>query len=234
MPPTLQQATTDPHLHRRFLDTHRRVYWGSLPFSWVLGHKVLMCPPRVYSPVLCEFWQLYSGVNGDLLQEDLCHTHTQSPCPCSRPLSTCTSTGDAQTQFYLRLCGVCGSWCTQGLFEPPECLWQEQSLILNANLPFLPSCWGFSFAFGHGISPHSAPVSTILLSFFLRVSVWHWSSKLPRRDTLHPRSGVEPALRWSSHEEISHVQGQERWLHFSGLDTTNCGKFFKRWEYQTT
>ena len=126
------------------------------------------------------------------------------------------------------------SWCTQGLFEPPECLWQEQSLILNANLPFLPSCWGFSFAFGHGISPHSAPVSTILLSSFLRASVWHWSSKLSRGDTLHPRSGVEPALRWSSHEEISHVQGQERWLHFAGLATTNCGKFFKRWEYQTT
>ena len=38
-----------------------------------------------------KFWQLYSGVNGNLLQEGLCHTHTQSPRPCSRPLLTCTS-----------------------------------------------------------------------------------------------------------------------------------------------
>ena len=26
-----------------------------------------MCPPKVYFPVLCKFWQLYGGVNGDLL-----------------------------------------------------------------------------------------------------------------------------------------------------------------------
>ena len=127
------------------------------------------CPPRVYFPVLCKFWQLYSGVNGDLLQEDLCHSHTQSPCPCGRLLPTCTFTGHAQTQFCLNLYGIPGSWCTQGLFEPPECVWQEQSLILNANSPFLPSCWGFSFAFRHGVSPHRAPVSTVLLGFFLCV-----------------------------------------------------------------
>ena len=36
-------------------------------FSWVLVHKVLLCPPRDYFPVLCKFWQLYGGVNGDLL-----------------------------------------------------------------------------------------------------------------------------------------------------------------------
>ena len=71
-----------------------------------------------------------------------CHTRTQSPCPCGRPLLTGTSTGDAQTQFCLSLCGVPGSWCAQGLFEPSERLWQEWSLILNANLPLLPSCWG--------------------------------------------------------------------------------------------
>ena len=31
------------------------------------------------------FWQLYDAVNDDLLQEDLCHTHTQSPCPLTLP-----------------------------------------------------------------------------------------------------------------------------------------------------
>ena len=124
-------------------------------FSWVLMHKVLLCPPRVYFPVLCKLWQLCGGANGDLFQEDLCHTHTQSPWPYGRPLLTRTSTGDAQTQFCLSLCEVPGSWCTQDLFEPSEHLWREWDLILNVNLLLLPSCWGFSFALGCGVSPHS-------------------------------------------------------------------------------
>ena len=92
----------------------------------------------------------------DLLQEGLCHIHvccTQSPCPCSSPLLTCTSTGDTQTQFCLSLCGVSGSWCTQGLFEPSKCFWQVWGLILKVISPLLPSFWGFSFAFGRGVSP---------------------------------------------------------------------------------
>ena len=36
-----------------------------------------------------------------------------------------------------------------------ECLWWEWGLIPNMNLPLLPSCWGFSFALGRGVSPHS-------------------------------------------------------------------------------
>ena len=46
-----------------------------------------------------------------------------------------------------------GSGCTQGLYEPSQYLWQKWGLILNANLPFLPSFWGFSFACGCGVSP---------------------------------------------------------------------------------
>ena len=117
--------------------------------------RFCLCPSRVYFPVLCKFWQLCGGVNGDLLQEGLCHTQgccTQSLCPCSRPPQTRTSTGDAQTQICLRLCGVPGSWCTQGMFEPSEHLWQVRGLILNMTSPLLPSCWGFSFALGRGVS----------------------------------------------------------------------------------
>ena len=52
--------------------------------------------------------------NGDLLQKVPCtHCYTQCPQPCSRPLLTCTFTGDTQTLFWLSLCGVSGSWCTQ-------------------------------------------------------------------------------------------------------------------------
>ena len=50
------------------------------------------------------------------------------------------------------LCGVSGSWCTQGLLEPSEHLWWNRGLILNANSPLLPSCWGFS-DLGRGVSP---------------------------------------------------------------------------------
>ena len=27
------------------------------PFPWVLVHKVLLCPSRIYFPVLCKFWK---------------------------------------------------------------------------------------------------------------------------------------------------------------------------------
>ena len=90
---------------------------GSLllsPGSWCTQGAVRALPEFV-SLVLCEFWWLC----GDLLQEGLCHTQvycTQSPCPCGRALLAWTSTGDSQTQFCLSLCGISGSWCTQGFF----------------------------------------------------------------------------------------------------------------------
>ena len=92
VPPALQQATTDPCLHQRLPDTHRQVWTVSCRvtalFSWVLVHKVLLCPPRVSSPVLGKFWQLYGGVNGDLLQEYLRHPlSNQNPSPGGRHIS---------------------------------------------------------------------------------------------------------------------------------------------------
>ena len=36
--------------------------------------------------------------------------------------------------------------------EPSKCLWWVWDLILNGILPLLPSCWGFSFALGGGVS----------------------------------------------------------------------------------
>ena len=84
---------------------------GSLllsPGSWCTQGFVCALQESV-SPVLCKFWQLYGGVNGDLLQEGLCHTQascTQSPCPCGSPLLICTSAGFAQTQFWLSLWGL--------------------------------------------------------------------------------------------------------------------------------
>ena len=102
---------------------------GSLlfsPVSWCTQGSVRALPESV-SQDLYEFWWLCGGVNGDLIQEGLYHTQvycTQSPCPHSSPLLTYTSSGDTQTQVCLSLCGISGSRCTQGMFEPCECLWQ--------------------------------------------------------------------------------------------------------------
>ena len=74
------------------------------------------------------------------------------PCSCGSPLLTRTSTGDTQTQFWLSLCGVSGSWCEQGLFEPSEHNWQVWGLTPNVISFLLPSCWSFSFALGCGLS----------------------------------------------------------------------------------
>ena len=113
VPPTLQQATADPRLCQRLLDTHGRVWvsflWGHCSFLLGPGmHKVLFVPSKnLFSSVLYKFWWFCGGVNGDILQEGLCHTQvycTQSPS--SRPLLTRTSTGDTQTQSWLSLCGL--------------------------------------------------------------------------------------------------------------------------------
>ena len=83
VPPALQQATTDPRLHWRLPDTHGQVWvgllWGHCSFLLGPGAQGSVCVCHEYFPVLCKFWQLYGGVNGDLLQEDLCHTHTRDP-----------------------------------------------------------------------------------------------------------------------------------------------------------
>ena len=96
---------------------------GSLllsPVSWCTQGFVCALQESV-SPVLCEFWCLCGGANGNFLQEGLCHTQvcwTQSPCPSGRPLLIRTSAGDTHTQFWLSLCGVSGSWGAQGLLSP--------------------------------------------------------------------------------------------------------------------
>ena len=73
---------------------------GSLllsPGSWCTQGSV--CARQEFVSHLCKFWWLYGGINGDLLQEGICHTQvccTQSPCPCSSALLTCTSSRDTQ------------------------------------------------------------------------------------------------------------------------------------------
>ena len=56
--PTLQLATTDPHLLQRLLDTHRKVWvsllWGHCVFLLGSGvHKVLFVPSKSLFPQSC-------------------------------------------------------------------------------------------------------------------------------------------------------------------------------------
>ena len=140
VPTTLPQATARASIRDSWASLGQSLL-GSLllsPGPWCIQGSIGALQESV-SPVLCKFWWLYGGVNGDLLQEGLCHTQpccTQSPCPCSRPLLTRTSVGDTQTQFCLSLCGVSGSWCAQGLFELSECLWWL--LIFDSKRDFTP------------------------------------------------------------------------------------------------
>ena len=76
---------------------------------------------------------------------------SQSPCPCSRSLLTRASAGDTQT-LRGRSCSV----SCEGHYSLPsvtsEHLWQVWDFVSNVIVPLLPSCWGFSFALGHGVS----------------------------------------------------------------------------------
>ena len=80
---------------------------------------------------------------------------SQSSCPCDRPLLTHASARDTQA---LKggsgsvSVGSLGPGAHKVLFELSERPWRIWGLILNALLPFLPSCWGFSFVLGHGVS----------------------------------------------------------------------------------
>ena len=111
MPTILQQATADPHLCQRLLDTHGLVwvsyFWGHCSFLLGPGvHEVLF----VFSKGL--FLQSYvssGGYMGGINLVRLMVTSSKrayaiprsaaprAPYPCGRPLQTHTSTGDTQT-----------------------------------------------------------------------------------------------------------------------------------------
>ena len=156
VPPTLQQATTNTRLCQRLLDTHRQVWvrllWGHCSFLLGPGvYKVLFVPSMSLFPQSC----VSSGVSMvGLMATSSKRAYATPKSAAPRPLPLQQSTadlypaGDTHTGFWLSLCGVSGSWCAQGLFEPSERLWWVWGLILNVITPLLPLCWGFSFALG--------------------------------------------------------------------------------------
>ena len=100
--------------YNQILLTFRAKFPGgfSVPLPDPRVGKSVVCP-RSFSTVqellwyscspVCRSssWWVYGGANGDLLQDDLCHTSqvygSQSSSPCDKSLLTCASAGDTQT-----------------------------------------------------------------------------------------------------------------------------------------
>ena len=100
VPPTLQQATADPHLCWRLLDTHGHFWvsflWGHCSFLLGPGvHKVLFVASKSpVSSVLCKLWWLYGGVNGALLQRAYAVARSAVPRALRQASADRTSAGD--------------------------------------------------------------------------------------------------------------------------------------------
>ena len=82
----------------------------TVPFSWVLVHKVLLCPPRVYFPVLCKFWQLYAAAAKSLQSSDSVRPHRQQPTKLPHPWDSPSKNTGVGCHFLLQ-----GIFPTQGL-----------------------------------------------------------------------------------------------------------------------
>ena len=182
MLPTLQQATTDPSLLQRLLDNHRQVSCGvTVPFSWVSVDKVLFVPSKSLFP------QSYVSSGSSMVGLMVTFSKKAYAIPKARaPVPATDHCQPISPQEMLKhssvcLCRVPGSWCAQGLFEPSEHLWHNWGLILNTNLPLLPSCWGFSFALGHGVSPHSSSSAYHLAGVSLTLDIGYLLMDAPEK-----------------------------------------------------
>ena len=129
----------------------------SASFSWLLVHtRFCLWSPESVFPGLCKFCQLYGRVNGDLLQVALCHTQI-----CWDPEPLCLWKSTADPYLHRRYSNTVLSQFLWGLWVLvcPRFVWALEHLcwvwcwILNIIFPLLPSCWGFSFALGWGLSP---------------------------------------------------------------------------------
>ena len=103
VPPTLHQATANPHLLcQKLLDTHRQVWVSPLcgHCSFLLGPSLHKCvPSKSVSPVLCKFWRLYGGLMVTSSKRTYAIPRSGASRAPASSLMTHTSGGDTQTQF---------------------------------------------------------------------------------------------------------------------------------------
>ena len=111
----------DPRLCQRPLVTHRQVWvsllWGPCSFLLGPGAQGPVCALQESTSQSCVssgssmVGLMATSKRAYAMPGSAAPSHTQghctrSPCPCSTPLPTRTSSGDTQRQFCLSLCGV--------------------------------------------------------------------------------------------------------------------------------
>ena len=160
VPPTLQQPTADPHLCWRLLDTHGQV-WVSL--LW--GHCSFLLGPGALKGFVCASKSLFpqsclspggSIVGLIVTSSKRAYAIPRSAAPRASapaaghcwpipPQETLRHSKAGLVQSLQHLL-VCITFCLSPL-SVSGWVW---GLIRNVISPLLPSCWGFSFALGHG------------------------------------------------------------------------------------
>ena len=170
MPPTLQQTTTTPPPETPG-HPQASLLWGHCSFLLgPLAYKLLFVPSQSLFPQFC----VTSGGSMVGLMVTYSKRAYAIRTPRAPPLQQTTADPDLcrrrQMQFCLSLCGFLGLAHTRSV----GALWASlagMGFDSKCELPLLPSCWGFSFALGHGVSPHSSSSTYHLTGVSLTLDV---------------------------------------------------------------
>ena len=140
---------------------------GSLllsPGSWCTQGSVCALQESV---VVALWW-----VNDDLLQEAYAMPRPAAPRPhpSGSPLPTCVSTGDTHSNA-----GLAQSlWGAQGFVRALQASLVGMAFDSKHDLCLLPSCWGFSFVLGHGVSFFGGIQHSHDKCFYQWVVIWEF------------------------------------------------------------
>ena len=167
VPPTLLQATADPHLCCRLLYTNGQVWvsllLGSLllsPGSWCTQGFVCALKESVSQSCVSSGSSMVGLMT---TSSKRAYAIPRSAVPRAPSLQQCIADPylhrwDSNSVLAWSLWGLCILVCTRFVWVS-ECLWQVWGLILNTVLPLLLSRWRFSLALGHGVSPQSCSIN---------------------------------------------------------------------------
>jgi len=123
VPPTLQQATADPHLCQRLLDTHEQVWvsllWGHCSFLLDLGaYRVLFVLSKSLFPQCCVssgssmVGLMATPPKGLMPYPGLLHPEPLPPWQAIVDPYLSRRHSDTQKHVWISLCG--DSWCAEG------------------------------------------------------------------------------------------------------------------------
>ena len=159
VPPTLQQATADSRLCRRFwtlMGMSGSVSCGvTALFSWVLVHtRFCLCPPRVFSQSCVSSGGSMAGLMATSSKRAYAIPRSAAPRAAAPEAGHCWSVPSQETPKHSSgqsLWGLCVLVWTRFVWA----LWAYlvgKGIDSKCNFTPLPSCWGFSFALACGVS----------------------------------------------------------------------------------